>query len=209
MSGADIDLTWLDRLDPSGTTVASYVLSPHRAVVRILNPAHVDQGRSISWRDVGGDSFRPLSDFQWPDLDLRAKSNIEEPAMGTVDDAVTAALLRHLAPDDTMIVVAQWEGYADVCVDENAPRVVFPPDRPCLVRRVPARSLLDEQRKPMRWRDPDLAWMAANDIYARSIFVSGTEHLIESLIADPALEAIRVTFNDRVTPEDRTRSFGR
>ncbi|UGS26493.1 hypothetical protein K8F61_18025 [Microbacterium resistens] len=206
MNARRMDLSWIADLDPTGTTVASYTLRSHAATVRVLNPAHDRAGNPVTWASVGSAPFRLRSDVQWTDVQSRSdRTDIEEPLMGTVDDTVAVALLAHLAPLGP-ILVAQWEGYADADVDArgDALHVEFPPERPCTVSAVHADDLLRARRRPMRWWDPGRTWMAGNDIYARSLFVSGPETLISGLLADPALEAFRVSTGDQVLPEDRT-----
>lgn len=196
---------WATALDPSGATVASFVPDHNEAVIRILNPAYSATGDVLSWRQVGGPSFSPRSDLQWNELtrDL-AHPVTTEPAMGTVDRHITSILVPHLAVDDSPVVTAQWEGYADVEPDRHALlRIVdFPPRRPSVVRATTGGELTRLQRVPMRWWHPDLRWVVGNDIYARSIFLSADQATITAILATPRLEAFAVSFSDPVTPED-------
>jgi hypothetical protein len=45
--------------------------------------------------------------------------------------------------------------------------------------------------------------MVGNDIYARSVFVSGSTRLMEALLADPGVECFQVGHGDPVSAEDR------
>lgn len=194
----------ISSLEPSGVTVASYVLDRHDAAIRILNPAHRPDGTVVTWREIGAKALEYRSDIQWADLGVdRRDGNLIEPQMGTVDGAVVAVLLRHLAVAGRSVYTAQWEGYADVDTDDTDERLLFPPQRPCLVRTSEPRELLQKTRVPMRWWDSTLDWVVGNDIYARSVFVSADAAKIAALLTEPDLEAFSVKPSDSVTPEDR------
>lgn len=177
--------------------MASYTDRRHEAVVRVLNPGSF-QGEPVRWQDVGGDRFERRSDLTWRELD--SDDIIEEPLTGTVDHLLVQGMLPYL-PGNT-ICVAQWVGYGSTATyPRTAHRAVLPPGRESLAWAMP-RSEIGQARVPMRWWHPDLEWVAGNDIYARSLFVSGPENLASALLATPALEAYRVSFEDRVVAED-------
>lgn len=190
-------------LDPSGRTVASYTLRSHQSHIRVLYPAYDADGNRVSWVECGR-AFEARSDITWREVAGPRRRDTCEPEMGSVDPMVLDVLLRQLLDyGDAAVVVAQWEGYADAEYPTEAHRATLPPERPSAVWSLPPVSLRGLSRGPMRWWDPQLRWVVGNDIYARSIFVSGPEALIEALLHEPALEAFRVSPSDAVAVEDR------
>lgn len=193
----------LNQLEVSGRTVASFVIARHAAQIRILNPANDDVGPLRRWAEVS-ESFEPRSDVQWPDVaGSTTADRSEEPIMGSISVSVREALFSSLVDEDVDgICVAKWEGYADLDYPSEAAWMSLPPDRRSAVWTISAAQLLSLDRAPMRWWDPQLRWTVGNDIYARSVFVSGPETLMSQLLADPSIEASRVRPTDLVTPED-------
>jgi hypothetical protein len=194
---------FVSALDSSGTRVASYVLDSHAAVIRILNPASDAHGEPTSWRDASSATGNLTSTTRWSAISGLAPSGFDGPDTGTVAAGVADVVLRALAGClREGLIVAQWEGYVDVDRPANAPLVTFPPGRSCFVWRTTVSQLAERERIPMRWWDSALSWTLGNDIYASSVFLSGSERLISAVLDSPSVEAFRVSFDDPVVAED-------
>ncbi|MGG7464577.1 hypothetical protein [Plantibacter sp. YIM 135347] len=57
-------------------------------------------------------------------------------------------------------------------------------------------------RRALRWWVADASWAVGNDVYARSVYVGGTNELIRDLLAHPDLEALRVDSSAAARAED-------
>ncbi|MFJ4223818.1 hypothetical protein [Microbacterium sp. NPDC089695] len=194
----------IDSLEPSGRTVASYVLNQHDAAVRVLNPAFLEDGTPVAWRNVGDTPIRYRSDLQWAELGIdRRSSLVTEPQTGGLDRGVASALLNILVDQNSSVEVSLWEGYGDMTGPAGRGSWTFPPDRVCSTWTATPNSILESVRIPVRWWDPELKWALGNDIYARSVFLSADVATIARVLSSPALEAFPVAFDDPVTPEDR------
>ena len=193
---------FIEQLDSSGLIVSSYVLRTHEAHIRVLNPVRGDDDAHTPWRPIFGD--RLDSRTQWNQASSNPELTLEgEPPMGTVDRLVLEALLQVLVDRlEAPVVVAQWEGYAGSDFPETAVRAILPPERESGVWTLPARELLQFERVPMRWWDPQFSWAVGNDIYARSVFVSAGASMIQKILDDPTIEAFKVTPDDPVDIED-------
>ncbi|MHC2998321.1 hypothetical protein [Microbacterium sp. HJ5] len=192
-------------LTPTGLAVDSYVIRHHDAIARVLNPARDARGEPLTWASLARDSFVPASNFQWRDLEGGLPSEAAmSPLTGGIDDRVArAALLGVLPlPASEEVFVGQWDGYADAEQPHSAQSVTFPPSRESWIWSVHVEELPRLDRLPMRWWHPDLHWVVGNDIYARSVFVSAEEHVIQSILTSPDLEAFRVNAGDPVGAED-------
>lgn len=189
--------------DPTGSRVDSYVYSGHDACVRILNPAHDRLGRAVGWRDAAPAEFAPRSNMQWADLGLDQDGPIMGPMMGSPDSTMVARLLQCLDdPSTKEVVAAQWVGYADAKSPSDTKEVTLPPGRVSKLWTVSRDDLIHLHRIPMRWVHPELEWAVGNDIYGRSLFVSGSARAIETILASNVLESFRVSFSDPVSSED-------
>lgn len=194
----------LSELRTTGLTVDSYVLRSHDAFARVLNPATGVDGRPVPWSSYAPARFVPSSDFQWRDVldDGRARPDTS-PLMGTIHPLVVNEILGLLPiPSSGEIFVAQWEGYADAPPPPTAMSTTFPPDRETNVWLETASNLSRLPRVPMRWWHPDLLWVIGNDIYGRSIFVSGSTDVVDAIVSSSVLEAFHVSPGDRVGAED-------
>ena len=189
----------LQAIDPSGATVGSYVVPGHDAHVRVLNPAFLKDGECVHWGGPRPGEY--YSNFQWAGQAVEFSLEDEPPATGTVAKEVVHALLNHL-PASSCVSVAQWEGYADTPLSRKLPWVTFPPGRRSAVWSMPIHQLSDSDRVPMRWWHPALGWSVGNDIYARSVFVSGPRSLTKALLEDPSIEAYSVLPTDPIAAED-------
>ncbi|WP_157681777.1 hypothetical protein [Microbacterium pygmaeum] len=193
----------LQSLNPSGSRVDSYVYSGHEACARVLNPAHDALGRAVKWRDIAPAQFDPRSDIQWADLGVDLYDGVVEPAMGSPDATMSAELLQCLGSWQThTLVSAQWIGYADVELGGGPDEITFPPGRASSLRAVTSDDLVRRRRIPMRWFHPQIEWVVGNDIYGRSLFVSGSLDAVGAIVTSPSLEAYRVDFRDPVSAED-------
>lgn len=184
-----------------GNTVASYVTAGFEAYARVLNPVRGPGDQRRPWSDFLPSGTTLAADAQFHDL--RSGSKAGAPMTGTVDDAVLGVLLEALVADDrAQVIVAQWEGYADAELPSGADAQVLPPDRRSGIWALSAAELRARTRTPMRFWDPQGNWAVGNDIYARSVFIGADRELIEALVADPRLEALRVEPSDPVGVED-------
>lgn len=192
----------LGAFDFTGQRVSSYVLAGHEACARVLNPAYTSTGRPVRWAHVRPGPFRHCSTTQWPQPRPEA-SELFGPSMGSPDRRMAAGLLACLDVSAFETVhVAQWKGYTGTTHPDTAQPVTFPPGRESAVWDTPAADLLRLDRIPMRWWHPTLEWTVGNDIYARSLFVSGPRTLIDTVLTSSGLEAYEVNFTDPVTAED-------
>ncbi|MFC6326832.1 hypothetical protein ACFQZV_00615 [Microbacterium koreense] len=123
--------------------------------------------------------------------------------MGSPDPEMVANLLVAMGVDGSSRVnVAQWTGYAGVVYPEGGVPMRFPPSRDSMVWETTASGLLLLDRVPMRWWHPELDWAVGNDIYGRSLFISGSQSMVQRVVASDLVEAFPVAFDDPVTPED-------
>lgn len=201
---SDATARLLHTLDRTGQTVGSYVFAGHEACIRVLNPAHTASRGAVRWDELAPAEVRFSSTTQWPQLGIADRADILTPDMGSPDPEMAAALLAGLDVStlDT-IHVAQWDGYAESNHPATAHHITFPPGRECFVWTTTAAGLLRQERIPMRWWHPHLNWTVGNDIYARTLFVSGTRQTLNNLLTSPTLETYEVDFTDPVQAEDR------
>lgn len=170
----------------------------------MLLPASSRDGVALRWEDLAPSAFRPESDFQWADLCAGSRpAGVEEPPMGSPDGHTVARLLHCLeVPDAGTFRVAQWVGYVEANYPEGAAMGTLPPGRESAIWDTSVPGLLAMERIPMRWWDSRLDWSVGNDVYARSLFVSGSHRAIGRVLAGSGLEAYPVDFADPVGAED-------
>lgn len=190
--------------DSSGKIVASYVTARFDAYARVLNPVCGPGNERRPWSDFLPPGTVALSsEIQWSDFGIE-QSQQREPETGTVDENMLSALLDELAEDDrALVILAQWEGYADADLPSGARLAILPPDRRTGIWTASVADLKALERSPMRFWDPQGRWAVGNDIYGRSVFVGADSGRIEKLLSNPDIEAVRVAPADPVTPEDR------
>jgi hypothetical protein len=155
-------------------------------------------------------------------------SRIEPPRLGTLEADELAALIELLAPQTGQpdsCWFAIWDGYGWI---EGPPAFVelqshsrqrpapdrrhhAPPGHPRVA--IPGRSFLlwhgpiesattfsqsPNWQSPNLWWPQDHVWCVATEIDLRSTYVGGTQALVDRILLDARLEALRVDVNDRI-----------
>ncbi len=208
---------WLvERLEPSGAAVGSYVPPGYDRYIRVLNPLlRKTDGARTSWRvaqEAAGLVF--ASTASWSDIDERLGREAEhyiEPESGSIEEATAVTLSRILGshtstPDHCTYAV--WEGYADAA-GIVAPQVVLPPARTMLLLQgsVSAASTSFAvppfgRRRAVRWWPADHRWCVGAEIYAHGVYVGGSHACIEEISSSPELETCPVAVTDSIDLRD-------
>ncbi|MEV7414747.1 hypothetical protein [Streptomyces sp. NPDC089919] len=195
-------------------TVAGATAVGFAAYARVLHPAHLDE-RPVRWEAVGAAyGRRPGGAVRWHELIGVTRDESygdvslpgvwdEEPGEGPTPPDVARALVPVLArhtgtPERCWYALwegyGRWEWYA-------VPRFETPHRGRVLMAGPLAdadspTSLDPYAELPDLWWPEDRAWCLGGDVDLRSTYVAGSEALITDLLADPSLEAHRVSPTD-------------
>jgi hypothetical protein len=198
--------------------ITSLVPAGFQAYARVLHPADEPSngsGRLMRWREVAGWSGIPLrDDAQFhsiampPNRPATESPVVQGPRLGSLyaPDALALANIgeRWTATADRCWFCV-WEGYGwhpDSL--RHGPRVQLP-RRDYVMCMGPVASVLGPlsgapmERSPNLWWPHDRAWCVASDIDLPWTYVGGPSGMIEELLSDEGLEALRVDLNDPVT----------
>jgi hypothetical protein len=101
---------------------------------------------------------------------------------------------------------AVWEGFDDVSANwQHAPRFEIPARRMLLLRgtatdaSVPLADEPWEDRSANLWWPDDHSWCVGTDVDLMTTYVGASARCVEALLADPRLEALRVSPDQAVT----------
>ncbi len=207
---------WLEEaLEPSGTTVGSYVPAGYDRYIRVLNPLlGKTDGARTPWRTAQEEAGLVFSvTASWSDNDERLGSEAEhyiEPESGSIEVATAVALSRILGshtstPDHCTFAI--WEGYADTG-GIVAPQVVLPPARTMLLLRGSVSAAAASfaappfERRGVRWWPADHRWCVGAEIYAHGVYVGGSNACIEAISSSPELETWPAAVTDSIDLRD-------
>lgn len=195
-------------------TVRDFTLDGSVGPLRVFNPAFDASGSRVTWHELcvrSGIDFGP--GVQWHSIADRLRDSSQErftpPMMGSLDTGIMTVLWQLLVKDFRQPVYgAYWNGYADLDLPETL-QVTLPPSRQMSVFQIEnlPQGSSDAKgatpvRNPMRWWPDDASWLVSNDIYARSVYVSGPRLLMDRVRLSPILETIECPPETVLSPED-------
>jgi hypothetical protein len=223
------------RLHPFARDVGSLVPAGYPAYVRILHPAWRPAARDsakVRWADLADPAGTRLSASTQFD-DLRGYAEVVPPHRGTLAPDELAVLIERLGGHTgraDCCWFAIWDGYGWI---RGAPAVAemgpaggstpgpAPPVVPASRVEVPGRSLIlyrgpiadaaawstDFLQSPNLWWPADRAWCVCSEIDLQSTYLGGSLALVDELLGDNRIEAIRVGLTDPISntpPGNRT-----
>lgn len=200
---------WLPRSSAEPLVVQSYVSAGFEAYARVLNPANGFDGRPVRWSTVAQKVGVELTaETRWSGLALNLRDdgeliNLDAPGWSP-DPGMTGALTSVLEPYTTTpeeCYFLVWEGYAqadDYFSGMDAPKLAMFQNRSLFLLTgllLDAREpfMKDDGRLPNWWWPAGHEWCVGNEIYARSVFVGGSQECIDAVLSHPDLEAIPIS----------------
>ncbi len=212
------EVSQVDWLLPYSATeplvVQSYVSAGFPAYARVLNPANGFDGAAVRWSKIAQQTGVELTaETQWSDLAAEFQDEDElinlVPPDWSPDPAVASALTSVLrshtsSPQDCCFLV--WEGYASVAdyfAELGAPKIAMSRHRSLFLLNGSLRDACapfnaDNLRLPNWWWPAAHEWCVGNDIYARSLFIGGSQECIDAVLSQPELEALPISPYSRV-----------
>lgn len=206
---------WLvDAIRPFQYDIASCVPPVFEAYARVFHPAYrIDTPEPhypVTWKAVAQNNNRIAHPaMEWGSLvgswDLQSQPGLWErrPDTGRLPVPTTALLARILKrwSNADQVLYALWNGYGDMRAEQAD------------LIELPARSMhlvvasIDDATEPFGisgrtanlWWPSDRQWCVATDIDLMSTYVGASENCIQTIIDDGALEAWRVTHDQRIT----------
>ena len=209
---------WLLRYSSAEPRVVqSYVSAGFAAYARVLNPANGFDGAPVRWSRIAQEVGVELTaETQWSDLAFNLRDdgeliNLDAPDWSP-DPGMTRVLTSVLepyttTPQDCYFLV--WEGYASVSdyfAGLDAPKIAMSQHRSLFLlagslQDACAPFIEDDRRLPNWWWPEDEEWCVGNDIYARSVFLGGSQECIDAVLLHPDLEALPISPYSRVYEE--------
>jgi hypothetical protein len=205
---------WLRRrLGAFGTGVGSVVPLGYPAYARILHRTEDARGTRRRWTEVAastGSSVLPGVLFD--EMTRGRPIQVDEPAAGTLppeDLAALVPLLRRHTERPERCWVGVWDGFdpAGVDLDPTAARVELP-GREYVLFTGALEGVLEPPwvpagwehtpQSPSLWWPDDHAWVVATDVDLDSTYVAGSVALVDAILADAELEAVRADASDPV-----------
>ncbi len=209
---------WLLRYSSTEPLVVqSYVSAGFAAYARVLNPANGFDGAPVRWSKIAQQVGVELTaETQWSDLAFNLRddgelSNLDAPDWSPdpgMARALTSVLGPYTAtPQDCYFLI--WEGYASVSdyfTELDALKIAVSQHRSLFLlngdlQDACAPFIDDDGRLPNWWWPAAQEWCVANDIYARSVFVGGSQECIDAVLSCPDLEALPISPYSRVYGE--------
>lgn len=191
-------------------TVAAMVPSVFPAYARVLPPAHDPHDeRRHRWSEIAAHTGVPLTaETRFDDL-VAGSGRWGRPADGGLHARETQALagvLSSFTETPGQAFFCLWEGFGleETNAWSDRPMRVQTSDRAyhLLAGPVDAAPVLPtpvEWRCASLWWPADRSWLVATEIDGYLTYVGGSQAAIEAVIADPALDAVRV---EPATPLD-------
>ena len=218
---------WLrERLFP-GHTVKSVVPDGHEAYARIFHPAR-ENGSYVRWETVAqrcgrtahsAMQFHAIASPAAEAPDTAPSWTGGRPATGSLPHHLLSVLVDYLADyTDTpeLAYFALWVGYGwhpSYSADAQVGSILSLNEREYYFFRGPLEAAKElgedvglvrfEQSPNIFWPD-DHAWCVASEIDFDSTYVSGSEGLVEAILACPELESWRIQPDDLVTYDGDT-----
>lgn len=189
--------------------VQSYVSSGYTSYARVLTPATGFDGAPVRWSRISHEVGVELTaETRWSDLaaDLRDEGeliNLDAPDWSPdprMARALTSILgLYTVTPQNCYFLI--WKGYSSVSdyfTGLNAPRISMSKYRSLFllegsIQDACAPFMEDDRRLPNWWWPAGQEWCVGNDIYARSLFVGGSQECIDAVLSHPDLEALPIS----------------
>jgi hypothetical protein len=220
---------WLSSARRRGTpgTVAALVPAVFEAYARVLHPAvryAGDDDLEVSWAEVAahnGTVPHPL--MQWPSItggwdylssDSQPPVWDDAPSEGHLPVTVAARLAAVLGPHTGTpadCVFGRWAGFGfDATPLDGMPLLLLRGGHDVVLMRGTVgdavRNLAPEphEQSANLWWPADRSWCVVTDIDLMSTYVGGTAACVAELLADPALEAVAASPDDRVTHDGDT-----
>jgi hypothetical protein len=201
---------WIgERLHRYTQDVGSVVPTGFGAYARIFHPAWRLAGTrevEVRWSDVAewsGRIVHPEMQFHSiampvPDRETRLQAYTFEPRSGVLPERQARALIAVLAghtstPDVCWFCV--WDGYADV----RGRKRVRLPGREYFLFKGPLTDAAGQLNGPNLWWPDDRGWFVASEVDFPCTYVGGPAPMIEDILADPALEALRVALDHGIS----------
>lgn len=184
-------------------TVAALMPSAFPAYARVLPPAHdPNDERRHWWSEIAEYTGVPLiAETRFNDL-VAGSARWGRPAEGGLhaqETRVLATVLADFTQTPDRAFFCPWEGFGleETEAWSDRPMRVQAPDRAyhLLAGPVAAAPVLPtpvEWRCASLWWPADRSWLVATDIDGYLTFVGGSHAAVEAVLADPALDTVRV-----------------
>ena len=198
---------WLRRsLTRFAAPVAAVIPGHFAAYVRIYHPFGDPAAASLSgpglrrWNMLASHPVRTAEDGA--SFARQGPLGTQAPT-GTVPRALVEPLVLHLSPAipaDDQYFFALWEGFADsVVAHGRAPTLELPHRRyhvftgSLASARSSYSSIPFSYRSPNLWWPADRAWCVATEVDAAWTYVGGSRELIDRLLTDSRIDAVRTS----------------
>ena len=191
---------WLERLNdwgPEGVPVSALVPSSFDAVAQVLHPWHGPAGTK-RWNEVR-DRLASSGVARFDQTSDGSAVAVGELDRVTAETLIAVLLDDTSTPDD--VFVAVWEGWGDLTADRWKSIRIDTQHRGHLLWRGVLEDTLEpgvfhrERVAAGLWWPQDRAWFVATEIDLAWTFVAGSHRLIDRLVTDHRLEAIRTGFD--------------
>jgi len=214
---------WIQqKVHPFAQDIGSLVPDVFEGYARVLHPAKLaaaDGERDVTWRQIARASrrlFHPQMQFgniagTWSAGDAHTSNWSSAPKVGTLSIGVAQSLSRVLRSHTTSsrCWFAIWDGWG--CLGRPVlPKFELPGRAYFLaegdlddVTQTACEGNFVFQSASLWWPD-DRAWLVATEVDLDSTYVGGAAAVIDAVLADPALEAVRVEVTDGITAASDT-----